>query len=308
MQPQRSYLLGLVGSGVAPSLTPKLHMAEGRAQGLDYVYRPIDLDARGLDAERLPEILDWAERLGFDALNITHPCKRSVIGLLDEIDPVAAALGSVNTVRFTDAGRIGSNTDTTGFEHAFQEGLAGAPAGDVVLLGAGGAGSAVADALMRLGVERLVVVDQDERRARELAAELSSRHARVVGTGSADDLPGLLAGSDGIVQCTPIGMHHHPGAPFDVAHLHDGLWVADIVYRPLETELLRAARSIGCRTMHGGLMAVGQAADTFRLVTGLEPDTIRMHEHFQRLVDEEEALTTRRDEPCPMPSPAARRR
>lgn len=285
-----TYLLGLIGTGTTPSLTPLLHMAEGRAQGLSYVYRPIDLSVIGIGPERLPEVLDWTERLGFDALNITHPCKRTVIPHLDRIDPIAEALGAVNTVRFTPEGRIGHNTDTTGFESGFRAGLPGAPTDSVVLLGAGGAGAAVADALLRIGAARLAIIDLDPAAAQSLAAELGGRHpsARVSGAPMTELAP-LLAAADGVVHCTPVGMHHHPGIPFDPSLLRPGLWVADIVYRPLETELLRAAQALGCRTLHGGAMAIGQAVDTFRLVTGREADPRRMHQQFERLVSDEEA-------------------
>ena len=114
--PRRPSLVGLVGSGVLPSFTPPMHMAEAAALGVSYVYRPIDLDALGLVPERLPEILDWARALGYDALNITFPCKRAVVDLLDHVDPTALRLGSVNTVVFTDdAGAVGYNTDTSGY-------------------------------------------------------------------------------------------------------------------------------------------------------------------------------------------------
>ncbi|MFV0434016.1 MAG: shikimate dehydrogenase [Leucobacter sp.] len=284
-----AYLLGLVGTGTTPSLTPALHIAEGLAQGFACVYRPIDLSVLDIDPERLPEILDWAERLGFDALNITHPCKRQVIAYLDRVDPVAEALGSVNTVRFTAEGRIGYNTDTTGFERAFRNGLAGAPTERVVQLAAGGAGAAVADALLRIGARQLTVVDIEFERARELAEQLASRHDAQVRAAAAAELPGLLAEADGLVHCSPVGMRHHPGIPLDAELLHSRLWVADIVYRPLETELLRAAKAMGCRTLHGGAMAVGQAIDTFRIVTGRDPDPERMDRHFQSLITDEEA-------------------
>ena len=102
-----------------------------------------------------------------------------------------------------------------------------------------------------------------------------------------DKLSVLLPGSDGLVHCTPTGMADHPGLPLDPALLHRGLWVADIVYRPLDTALLRAARAVGCRTLHGGHMAVHQAVDTLRLVSGTEPDAERMLRHFQTLVENE---------------------
>lgn len=294
MNSNRATLMGLVGTGVTPSLTPPMHMAESRAQGMTLLFRPIDLTALDLQADQLPEILDWAERLGFDALNITHPCKQSVIPLLDRVDPLASALGAVNTVLLTPTGRVGFNTDTTGFERAFRDGLPGAPTESVILLGAGGAGSAVADALIRVGTRILTIVDLDAPRAHQLSEVLAARHATTqdpptIQSGDISDLPALLERADGVVHCTPIGMHDHPGTPFDTALLSAELWVADIVYRPLETQLILAARALGCRTLDGGAMAVGQAVDTFRLVTGREADATRMHQHFQRLVNEEEA-------------------
>jgi len=278
------YLVGLVGTGVTPSLTPAMHMAEARALGIDYLYRPVDLTALGLAPDQLPDILAWARRFGFDALNITHPCKRLVVGYLDRIDPLADALGSVNTVLFTDDGLVGHNTDTTGFETAFRTGLPSVSIDDVTLLGAGGAGSAVADALLRVGTRRLTVVDIDLERAGELAADLARRHAADVAHATPDALPRLLASATGLVHCTPTGMKEHPGMPFPADLLRPELWVADIVYRPLDTALLRAAREAGCATLDGGRMAVHQAVDAFRLITGRQPDPDRMIRHFHDLV------------------------
>ena len=98
---QNSYLVGLIGTGVGPSLTPAMHMGEGRSQGLDYVYRTIDLNTLGISPDRIGEVLSWARDLGFDAVNVTHPCKQLALAHLDDIDPVAATLGAVNTVLFS---------------------------------------------------------------------------------------------------------------------------------------------------------------------------------------------------------------
>jgi shikimate dehydrogenase len=281
----RPYLVGLVGTGVGPSLTPALHMAEARAQGLDYLYRTIDLNDVGIAPLRIGEVLDWARTLGFDALNITHPCKRLVIEHLDDIDNVADEVGAVNTVVFDGPRAIGYNTDTTGFALGFREGLPDAATDNVVLLGAGGAGAAVADAVLRLGADHLTVVDLDMERATALAHDLSARRPETrVDASAPDKLPVLLPGSDGVVHCTPTGMAEHPGMPFGAELLHPGMWVADIVYRPLDTALLRAARRAGCRTCDGGHMAVHQATAAFALITGITPDTERMSEHFRRLV------------------------
>ena len=285
MNDAHPYLVGLIGTGVLPSLTPPMHMAEARALGITYVYRPLDLTALGIAPDRIGDLLAWAERLGYDAVNVTHPCKQSVLAHLDRVDPVAAALGAVNTVLFTSAGRVGYNTDTTGFAAAFGDGLPGAGTRHVVQLGAGGAGSAVADALLRLGTTRLSIVDLDPVRATALADDLGRRHPlAAVDTASAADLPAVLADADGLVHCTPVGMAEHPGLPLDADLLRPELWVADIVYRPLDTELLVAARERGCRTLSGGRMAVHQAVDAFALITGTRPDPDRMTAHFLDLV------------------------
>jgi len=278
------YLVGLIGTGVGPSLTPALHMAEGRAQGLDYVYRTIDLTALAIVPERIGEVLTWARDLGFNAVNVTHPCKQLVLAHLDQVEPVAATLGAVNTVLFTGDGMVGHNTDTTGFAHGFAEGLPGAPVDNVVLLGAGGAGTAVADALLRLGTGHLTIVDLDVDRATALARALISRHTARVDASSFDKLSVLLPDSDGVVHATPTGMAAHPGIAFDPALLHPDLWLADIVYRPFDTALLQAARIAGCQTLDGGHMAVHQAVDAFALITGITPDAARMTAHFRQLV------------------------
>lgn len=285
-RPPRSgpFLAGLVGIGVGPSLTPALHMAEGRANGLDYVYRTIDLGELGLAPERIGEVLTWARTLGFDALNVTHPCKRLVIPHLDTVDDAAAALGAVNTVVFDGARTVGYNTDAPGFATGFAEGLPSAATSNVVLLGAGGAGAAVGHALLELGADHLTVVDLDVDRATALAGELSARHPEArVDASAFDKLTVLLPHADGVVHCTPTGMAEHPGLPFDESLLHAALWVADIVYRPLETELLSAARERGCRVLDGGGMVVFQAAASFELFTGVEPDRERMLRHFAAL-------------------------
>jgi shikimate dehydrogenase len=282
----KPFLVGLVGIGVGPSLTPALHMAEGAANGLDYVYRTIDLRDIGVSPEQIGDVLTWARALGFDALNVTHPCKQLVIAHLDTVDTAAAALGAVNTVVFEDARTVGYNTDAPGFATGFSEGLPGAATDNVVLLGAGGAGAAVGHALLDLGADHLTIVDVDVDRAAALTRELAARHPEArVDASAFDKLDALLPHSDGVVHCTPTGMADHPGLPFEERLLHQHLWVADIVYRPLDTALLAAARRAGCRTLDGGHMAVHQAATAFQVITGIEPDAARMSRHFRSLVE-----------------------
>ncbi|MGW1271959.1 shikimate dehydrogenase [Streptomyces sp. NPDC002491] len=281
---QDSYLVGLIGSGVGPSLSPALHEREADRQGLRYVYRLIDIDVLGVRPEAVGDLVRAARDLGFDGLNITHPCKQLVLPHLDALAPQAEALGAVNTVVFRDGRAVGHNTDVTGFAASFARGLPDVPLERVVQLGAGGAGAAVAHATLTLGTERVTVVDALPERAAELAASLNRRFGPERGAAAAPDrLTELLASADGVVHATPTGMAAHPGLPFPAQSLHPGLWVAEVVYRPLETELVRTARAAGCAVLDGGGMAVFQAVDAFRLFTGREPDSAGMLADFARL-------------------------
>ncbi|MGH3349468.1 MAG: shikimate dehydrogenase [Nocardioides sp.] len=278
------FLVGLIGAGVGPSLSPALHMREAAEHGLSYVYKTLDITDLGVPAGGVGDLMRDARRLGFDALNITHPCKELVIEHLDRLDETAARLGAVNTVVFTGDEAVGYNTDTTGFGHALRTGMPKAPLDTVVQLGAGGAGSAVADALVSHGVERLAIADMDIDRAQARVEEIRRHHpASSVEAIQVDKLAAVIPEADGLVNCTPVGMADHPGTPLDTELLRPDLWVADIVYRPLDTALLQAARGAGSRTLHGGHMAVYQAADAFRLITGIDPDAGRMLAHLREL-------------------------
>jgi shikimate dehydrogenase len=274
-----SVLLGLIGQDIQKSRTPEMHMQEGEAQGLRLIYRLIDLTPLGLGPDALPELLTSAERLGFNGLNITHPCKQLVIPHLHELSDDARALGAVNTVLLKDGKRIGHNTDWSGFAEPFRRKMAGAPLDRVVQIGAGGAGSAVAHAAMVLGVKELTIFDIDPDRAGRVADNLST-HFGAGRAKAGTDLAAAVGAADGIINATPIGMEGHPGMPLPAELLRPALWVAEVIYFPLETELLRRARALGCRTIDGGGMAVFQAVAAFRLFTGKEPDSDRMIAHF----------------------------
>jgi shikimate dehydrogenase len=274
-----SLLIGLIGAGIGGSLSPALHEREATEQGRRAIYRLIDLERLGLGVADLPELLRAAELMSFTGLNITHPCKQAVIPLLDELSDEARMLGAANTVLLRDGRRIGHNTDWWGFAEAFRRNLPGAALGHVVQLGAGGAGAAVAHAALTLGVVGLTIVDAQPGRAEALAARLARHHGEgrvFAGT----DLAQAMGRADGLIHCTPTGMAGHPALPLSAELLRPSLWVADIVYVPLETPLLRAAGARGCRVLDGGGMVVFQAAEAFRLFTGIVPDAGRMLRHF----------------------------
>ena len=143
----------------------------------------------------------------------------------------------------------------------------------------GGAGSATAYAALEMGARDLVVIDTVPGRARALVERLSATFPGRVRV--ADDPREPLRGADGLIHATPTGMHGHPGLPLPEALLRADLWVADVVYFPLETELLRAAKRVGCRVLDGGGMAVYQAVEAFRLFTGIEADRSADAGHFR---------------------------
>ena len=280
---KNNFLVGLIGEGIQESLSPALHEEEAKNHGLTLRYRLIDLAENGCGVADLPRLIDSAEAAGFDGLNITHPCKQAVLPLLTELSEDARAIGAVNTVVFRKGGRKGFNTDSSGFAMSFGQKLGDAARRRVVLLGAGGAGAAIAHAAMGLGVEQLFIVDRDRERAELLARRVAGNHpGRAVA--SADELASAAGRADGLIHATPTGMAAHPGLAFDPSLLRPEMWLVEIVYFPLETELLRAARARGCRTQDGGGMMVCQAVGAFKHFTGITPDAGRMETHFLRMV------------------------
>jgi shikimate dehydrogenase len=280
------YLVGLLGEGIRQSLTPPMHVTEADRLGVDYEYRVLDLLESGEDPRSTPEIVRRSRDEGFAALNVTHPCKQLVIPDLDELSPEAARLDAVNLILFRDGRMIGHNTDWTGFRSALIDGLPSARRNTVVQVGTGGAGAATAYALLSVGVKQLVLSDLDPQRAAVVAEKYRAWFPdQSVSVVEDEALSVALAGSDGVVNATPMGMKHHPGVAIDISSLSPTAWVADIVYLPIETELLRVARAAGHRVLDGGRMAVGQAADSIRLITGLEPNADRMRTHFLELLD-----------------------
>jgi shikimate dehydrogenase len=280
---EAALLCGLIGAGIYGSLSPALHEAEARHHGIRLHYQLIDLDGASRGAEALPGLIEAARIMRFDGLNITYPCKQSVIPLLDDLSEEARIIGAVNTVVPRGGRLVGYNTDGWGWSWGFQRALPGADLSRVVLVGAGGAGSACAEAVLRLGAPHLVIVDREAPRATELAARLNG-HADGGRASASRDLQAALDGATGLIHATPTGMPSTPGRPFRVELLRPTMWLAEVVYVPLETELLKAARRIGCRTIDGGHMAVGQALRAFELFTGRQPDAARMDAHFRRLV------------------------
>jgi shikimate dehydrogenase len=283
----RQALIGLLGANIMKSLAPALHIDAFAASSITGHYHLMDVDE--LPGRTLQSLLEAVKTAGFIGVNVTFPFKQAVIPLLDTLSPEARQIGAVNTVVIGKTGHTtGHNTDRSGFRLNFEDGLGrvAAEGRTAVLVGAGGAGSAVAFALMDLGLKTLIVHDQDKARATALAADVTAQF----GAGRcrlAERLIEEIIAADGVANATPIGMTGFPGNPVPVEALRSAHWVADVIYSPVQTELIKAAAAKGARTLTGGGMCVYQAADAFRLFTGIDPDVARMHRIFN------DALTAR---------------
>jgi shikimate dehydrogenase len=279
----KAILCGLIGADIQKSLAPALQEEEARHQGIRLHYQLIDLTAAGVGVEALPGLIGAVRVMKFAGLNITFPCKQAVIQLLDGLSDEARAIGAVNAVVREGERLVGYNTDSPGWSWGFKRVLPRADLSRVVLLGAGGAGAAVGYAAMALGVSELLIFDADPSRAAALASHLGSRFPDQR-TFQVQELAAAVQAASGLIHATPVGMLGHAGMPLDERLLRPSMWVSEVVYVPLETELLKAARRIGCATIDGGHMNVGQAVRGFKLFTDLEADAARMDAHFRALI------------------------
>jgi shikimate dehydrogenase len=288
----RKVLIGLIGANIMGSLSPALFAEAFAAAGIDGFYHLMDVDR--LPGRRLAQMLDALKTTGFAGTNITYPFKQEVIPLLDAVDPEAEQTGAVNTVAIAPDGRTtGYNFDRRGWRRSFEEtfGRGRAKGATVVLVGAGGAGRAVAFALMDLGVAVLVIHDQDSARANALKADIA-KHYDASCCRVTSGLERDIATADGVVNATQIGMRGFPGNPVPVSALTAAHWTADVIYTPIETAFIQAATAKGARTMNGGGMCVHQAVEAFRLFTGVEPDLTHLHSAFATALAARDAQIT----------------
>ncbi len=267
--------LGLIGSGIERSMAPMLHEALGQMTGRPVWYVLHDLDPNAVPEFDLAALLDRLARSGVLGVNVTHPFKEHAAGLVALSDSSVASIGAANTVRFGGHGPVGHNTDHSGFICAYRRRFGNREPGVVALLGAGGAGRATAFALATLGARALRIHDPEAHRAERLAEDLA---ATAVHSGTthrtAED---SARDADGIMNCSPVGMHHHPGCPIDSAAFAGLRWAFDAVYSPARTEFLLAAERAGAESMGGAELFFWQGIDAFRIFheTELDDETIR---------------------------------
>lgn len=279
---RRSILLGLIGDDIQRSLSPLFYEGEAARHGLAASYRLIDTKGLGLAAPDMARVLDALTLLGFRGANVTHPYKDVFHRLMSDHSDHARRIGAVNMILQSAPGCwTGHNTDWSGFLTSFRLELPNVAAASVAVIGAGGAGGAVAYAMLVHGAQELAILDLDHGRAASLCERLAGQFPdrTVIPLGSTSDLAGRV---DGIVNASPVGMAGHPGQPVATEYLDPGIWVADIVLAPTETDLIAAARGCGCPVLNGIGMFVHQAAEAFRLYFGLQPDTARIEQTARR--------------------------
>jgi shikimate dehydrogenase len=268
-------LVGLIGDKLGHSISPQFQQAAFDRRGLDVRYELWETEA-----DKLPSLVEGLRQPARLGANVTIPYKETVMPLLDEIEPVTGRIGAVNTIVNRDGRLVGYNTDSIGFMRALRrDGGFNSENKHVVILGAGGVARAAGFALIGASVKSLVITDIIESKAHELVAALTRDTDRI--RGAAPDVRSLsvdgsqfeqaVSGSDLIVNCTPIGMRHSPAewqAPLKAGLISGRALVYDLVYNPIETQLLKEARKAGADTLGGLAMLVYQGAAAFELWTG----------------------------------------
>ncbi len=260
---------GIIGWPVAHSRSPLIHSYWLEKQGLAGRYDRLAIRP----GELATGLAELAGR-GYGGANVTIPHKEAAFELSDELDDAALAIGAVNTLVFDDGRILGSNTDSYGFAANLQD---QAPdwrqhTGSALVLGAGGAARAIIHALLNNGVERLILCNRTRSRADQLAAHFDDRRLEVLDWEQQEQ---VLSGVQLLVNTTSLGMSNAPPLDIDLSTLPAGAIVSDLVYVPLETALLRAARQNGLRTVDGLGMLLHQAVPGYRLWFGGEPRVTR---------------------------------
>lgn len=262
--------LGLIGDNIAASRAPELHRFCGEMAGQELTYDLLIPAEQGLDFDPL---FDRCRDSGMTGLNITLPYKERVMPRVTVEDLDIARIGACNTVLFTADGPKGFNTDFSAFVTAFRKRFGGASPGRVVVFGAGGVGKAVAFGLKRLEADEIILVDSDAARASALVARLNEGGATLARLGGMAD----LAGVNGVVNCTPLGMVGYGGSVVPEGTFPACRWAFDAVYTPVDTPFSAQARAAGADFLSGFELYFWQGVDAFEIFTGRKvPDLERL--------------------------------
>lgn len=258
-------IVGVIGFPIEHTISPAIHNAAFAALGLDCVYLPF-----AVRPENLAQAIAGLSPLGIIGINVTIPHKESVIQYLDEVSHEAKRIGAVNTVAIKSERLIGYNTDGKGFVRALKEERKIDIQGKkIVILGAGGAGRAVAVQSSLERAEKLIIFDKENERAKRLAADIKKDIPQLcVEAVSRDKIKPNLNEADILINATPVGMNAGDELIINPQWLLPRTLVFDLVYNPQETRLMQAARERGCSVVGGLGMLIHQGALSFELWTG----------------------------------------
>ena len=263
---RHAQLYGIFGYPIEHSLSPLMHNTAFAHHHLDAVYLPFAVQPTQIEAA-----VKAIRALGIHGVNVTIPHKQAVMAWLDELSPEARLIGAVNTIHRQADRLLGYNTDGIGFLRSLEEAGSDAAGRTVLLLGAGGAARAIAVQLCLGRIHRLCIANRTVARAEALAASLkeSFPHADICVVAMAESsLSAHLPDTDIVINATSVGMYPHDHMQFPFAEIGPRHLVCDIVYRPLQTPLLRAAQAQGARTVDGLGMLLHQGAKAFEIWTG----------------------------------------
>jgi shikimate dehydrogenase len=266
---RRNWRLGLIGGNIAASRSPVLHTVCALSVGGNASYDLLIPAEQGLG---FAQMLDRCRRAGFHGVNVTYPHKEEAAALVPAGDPVVAAMGSANTVRFTAEGPRAFNTDYTGFVAAFRARFPDALPGRVLLLGTGGVGRAVAFGLASLGATEILLFDTDQAKVVSLAEAVRRQFPATVVTAAEKGMLADLQGIVGVVNCTPLGMVGRTGSALPAAARGAPVWAFDAVYTPDKTEFRAQAEALGAAFLSGYELYFHQGVQAFEIFTGARPD------------------------------------
>lgn len=264
----RTWRLGLIGGNIAASRSPVLHTVCALSVGGNASYDLIIPAERG---RSFADLLIQCAASGFDGVNVTYPHKEEAAALVPAGDPVVAAMGSSNTIRFTPEGPRAFNTDYTGFMAAFRARFADCAPGRVLVIGTGGVGRAVAFGLAALGAAEIVLHDADLAKVVSLSQAIAVQFPDVTVRAAAPGQLADLSGLDGVVNCTPLGMVGRPGSPLPEAVSGTPVWAFDAVYTPADTLFRRQVERLGAAFLSGYDLYFHQGVQAFEIFTGRAP-------------------------------------
>lgn len=266
MTENRIPLAGVIGSPVAHSKSPQIHMHWLKNHGLAGHYIPMDVTSDDLE-----HVLRTLPKMGFVGINITVPHKEKVLEIADLITDRATLIGAANTLIFRKDGKIhADNTDGVGFIQNLRQNAPGwdPKAGSAALLGAGGAARAVISALLEVGVPEIMIANRTRVRAEALKTEFGKRIVVVDWVQAGN----MMEDAATVVNTTSLGMMGKPPLRVPLDGLHKGTLVTDLVYAPLKTRLLAEAEKLGCQTVDGLGMLLHQAVPAFERWFGVRPE------------------------------------